>query len=404
LAVLLLTNWPGALCAQTVQPFTDIAVTREHRADDRPAGKPFYYISREDCLAGDVLNFDLDISGPDPAYTFQVWASDGENCTDDDERSIDEGECWLVYAGTIGTTSTDVRIPVQNIAAAKRPRATSGSVSTGDESSCANDIDVGITLYFMHVGGGAVVGGAAATWQTRLDLKGPAAPTGVEAGIGDKRLVVSWDVVMGDKNGYKIYCEESTTAVSELSGRYAQLQAAQSLTDGGIGGATTAVGGTGGSPTSVTPAAPSSSAAPSSAAAPATPTAVPSGGAGGTTGGSTALCATNLVQGALPPADAQVCGEVDVASSERGTASGLTNSVVYAIAVSAVDDLGNPGPLSNVDCEAPEDLDEFFEAYRRQGGAGGGGFCSISRHGARVAWAALIGLCALLGLVLWRRR
>jgi hypothetical protein len=41
LAVLLLTNWPGALCAQTVQPFTDIAVTREHRADDRPAGKPF---------------------------------------------------------------------------------------------------------------------------------------------------------------------------------------------------------------------------------------------------------------------------------------------------------------------------------------------------------------------------
>jgi hypothetical protein len=75
---------------------------------------------------------------------------------------------------------------------------------------------------------------------------------------------------------------------------------------------------------------------------------------------------------------------------------------VYAVAVSAVDELGNPGPLSNIDCEAPEDLEEFFEAYRRAGGQGGGGFCSVDR-GASGSLAWLLAASTLLAL-LWRRK
>jgi hypothetical protein len=386
--------------AQTIQPFQDIAVTRNHEADNRPSGKPYYYISREDCLADDVLTFDLRISNPDAGYTFQVWASDGEDCSVDDERSVEQGNCWLVYSGTIDSTTAKIQIPVRNIAAALRPRTIGTAVNAGDEASCSNDIDAGITLYFMHVSSGSVHGGTPATWQTRLDLKGPAAPDNVNAGIGDKRLVVSWDVVSGDKTGYRIYCEESTTPVSQLSGRYAQVSAAQSIADGGVAGgaggssaATSSSGGASGTQSSsaagtgVTPASTSSAA-----------------GSGGASSGSNAACATNLVEGQLPPTDAQVCGKVDVASSDSGTAANLQNSVVYAVAVSAVDELGNPGPLSNVDCQAPENLDEFFEAYRRGGGKGGGGFCSMARHGSASSWGALFWLCGGLGLLWWRRQ
>lgn len=404
LSIALLGACPGLAHAQTVQPFTDIAVTRRHEAEDRPAGKPYYYISREDCLANDVLTFDLVVASPDPAYSFQVWASDGETCTDDDERSTDEGECWLVYSETVDSTTPEIQIPVQNIAAAKRPRTTSGSVSEGDETSCANDIDVGITLYFMFVGGG-VVQGTPATWQTKLDLKGPAAPTDVEAGIGDERLVVEWDVVSGDKTGYRIYCEESSTPVSEISSRRAHgFGRAALLVDSGAGGS---AGGASGGGAAAAVAGSASSGGGSSGGTGSAEVPTDSDGAAGASGGADGAtsdleCTTSLVAGTLPPSDAVVCGEVDVASSDNGTASGLTNSVVYAVAVSAVDELGNPGPLSNVDCQAPEDLDEFFEAYRRAGGQGGGGFCSVDRGtSGSIPW--LLAASTLLGL-LWRRK
>jgi hypothetical protein len=52
--------------------------------------------------------------------------------------------------------------------------------------------------------------------------------------------------------------------------------------------------------------------------------------------------------------------------------------VHYSVAVAGVDHFKNPGDLSDVACEAPQLVRDFYEAYRLAGGQGGGGFCSIS--------------------------
>jgi flagellar biosynthetic protein FliQ len=122
---------PGTVFAQTIAPIADIAVSRVHEAEDRPSVDAHFDISREDCLAGDVLTFDLDIMGPDTSSSFVVWASDGDDCTEEDNRRGDDPRCWLVHRGTLGSTSERVSIPVQNIAARRLPTETGGDVSVG---------------------------------------------------------------------------------------------------------------------------------------------------------------------------------------------------------------------------------------------------------------------------------
>jgi hypothetical protein len=387
---------PQRAWAQTIQPIQSTAISRIHEDDDRPAGDAYFYISREDCLASDVLTFDLDVQDPDAASTFQVWVGDDDDCTEETNRSGIDARCWLVYEGSINATSALIEIPVQNIAARRLPQVTNGGVSVGTLDACANDVEIGITLHFMHVSGGATSGNVV-EWSTQLDLKGPAAPTDVEAGIGDKRLVVGWETVVGTRSGYLIFCEESTTLVGELSSRYGQFKSAQSTGGAGTGGASAGAGGASGGAGGVSAAAGGASAGAGGAASPAvtitpTPSTSPttdssaptaSGGAGT---GTLVECVTTLQPGELPPADAKVCGRVDIGSADEGTAGGLENSIVYAVGVAAIDELGNPGPLSNIDCQAPEDLDEFFESYRRMGGQGGGGFCSLTTTPTTSLW------------------
>ncbi len=85
--------------------------------------------------------------------------------------------------------------------------------------------------------------------------------------------------------------------------------------------------------------------------------------------------------------------------------SGLENGRTYAVAISAVDDLGNPGALSVVVCGEPVEVDDFFGEYRAAGGTGGGGYCSVA-GGAGLRGAAGVGLLALgaLAALLVRRR
>jgi hypothetical protein len=69
--------------------------------------------------------------------------------------------------------------------------------------------------------------------------------------------------------------------------------------------------------------------------------------------------------------------------------------------VAAVDALGNAGPLSNVACATPKEVNDFFENYRNAGGSAGGGFCAL---GARPAPGAAAFFVVALLVRRWRRR
>lgn len=91
--------------------------------------------------------------------------------------------------------------------------------------------------------------------------------------------------------------------------------------------------------------------------------------------------------------------------------TGLTDNVTYAVAVSAVDSFGNPGPPSSPLCNFPAPVIDFFDLYRDAGGQAGGGFCAI-RGGTRLeassdspvgSWIAL-GTAGVAALAAGRRR
>jgi hypothetical protein len=124
-------------------------------------------------------------------------------------------------------------------------------------------------------------------------------------------------------------------------------------------------------------------------------------GAGGSAGSAApGTCTSNiLVPGEPIPAGITHKGEAS-ASALKAEASGLTNGVTYAVAVAGVDDFFNSGNLSALDCETPELVTGFYEAYRWAGGKGGGGFCAIAGTRSHVSATGF----ALIALGLIARR
>jgi hypothetical protein len=173
-----------------------------------------------------------------------------------------------------------------------------------------------------------------------------------------------------------------------------------SVADSGAAGGATGVGGAD---------------AGSGAVAGATGTDAGATGGGTSTGGSSSTgedttCQgvhTTLIAGASPPEEpGYLCGKRTSTVVKDGTASGLVNEHTYAVAVAGVDKVGNVGKLSNVTCQQPVQITDFFELYKGLGGEGGGGFCSFSRITRAPTVPPLVaGLClGLVGLGLLRRR
>lgn len=376
--------------AQTINPINNATdVDRTHDDPFRNEGDEQFHITRADCLADDVFTFDLQVPSPNPANSFQVWASDGRDCTAYENRVGEDALCWKVYQGTIAERFPVIPIEVRDIAARQYARDIGGATSDGTIDDCDNGIETQITLYFMHVN---ATEGTGITWPTRLDLRGPVAPDGVSAGIGDKRLVVSWTPPEGSVWGYRLYCEESGGALSPRFGQLQLGQATPSLDAGSVASPGTGNGIADSGTTSPGPS-PAGTGSPDDDPVPAI-----------------APCETTLEAGRVPSIDDRMCGEVNTATSGQGTATGLENGQLYAVAVSAVDDLGNPGPLSLIQCESPQDLEEFFESYRQLGGQGGGGFCALNPSAAAgnalpraTAWSILFLAVTVCGLVRrWR--
>ena len=82
----------------------------------------------------------------------------------------------------------------------------------------------------------------------------------------------------------------------------------------------------------------------------------------------------------------------------------LVDGHQYAVAVAAFDDTGNVGLVSNLACQAPAAVVDFFNAYGSAGGGAGGGFCSLQAPGAPAFGSALGTVLGVAAVAFVRRR
>lgn len=348
---------------------TGVSVDRETERGE--AQFPFY-LSRQDCIENATFRFALKVTGltSTNGRSLQMWVSDpGVDCKDDNVRAQNT-QCGLV---AVQENPNDLRqftieAEAQDIVRAFLDKDSS-PVANGDSTVCDERVESDVVFQFFIVQGTSVRSNVA-TWEdTQIDLVGPDAPINVTAGIGEEKLIIEWDVADGEEDSttesFAFYCDVSGPPPTGGGGAAA------------AGGASAGLAGAAGN-----------------AGTPST-----GSGTGGDDG--TATCPPGRLQPGEPPTDLSLkCGSVRGVATRSGKAKPLENFTRYAVAVAAVDQVGNSGPLSNVACETPEPVISFYEAYRNAGGEGGGGYCAL---GAVPAPGAL-GAFLLAGVTFVARR
>ncbi len=423
LVALSLWLWPNDASAQTVTiNQTAIDVSGEERADETRL-----WIGRQDCLDNDTFTIPITTTGT-AGYILEIWVGAGIACNDADNRDDIGQRCFRIGTAQPQEPAQELQVRAQDIVAAVYP-------SDGDnvcDVSSATDVAQQFSLYVMLMTGTGFLASdsAYATWESRVDLIGPSPPPGVRAGAGEEMLVVSWTrSSQVDIAGYRLYCDPSPRGSMD-AGTSSRLMAAPSggfggLATGGSGGLTDTGGaggligtggtfggaagvGTGGVPgiggSGVTAGAGGTLGDAGSAGA-VGPGPGPSGdaGSGATSSGQSCSASSVLTPGAVPTTalEGHRCGSASSGIADNADATGLTNGILYTVAVAAVDRMGNVGPLSSLGCAVPKEVTDFFEAYREAGGEGGGGFCSAG-GAAQPALSLLFGGGLLT--YIWRRR
>jgi hypothetical protein len=381
---------PSEVSAEQIDRLTSSAFSRNNKLRGT-SQKPFW-INREDCITDDVLHFDVKVTQPSD-NNFEVWVGD-TNCESPEARTGNVAKmCWQVWGESAPTNSFQVDIKVRDIIAA--PDNGGFAKDTGTLADCNSDWASTLGIYFMYVDDTGDISGNWVRWElTGVDIKGPLPPTNVTAGVGDAdRLVAKWG--SSDSLGltsYNVYCTEAgagpAPVVVEGDGG---ATSAQNVSDPDAGSGTDAGSSDAGLDAAVSVAPPLAS----------TPTLLADAGAGSCWG-------AGLVPGALPPTGLQPCGTETSRTATHGNATGLIEGTRYALAVAAVDELGNPGVLSNVACGIPEPVTDAFEAYRGSGGGGGGGFCGVATIGQTqhrpLGTLLPLGAAVALGCGSWARR
>jgi hypothetical protein len=335
----------------------------------------------------------------------QVWAGSGIDCSIDENRNNHDAQCWKVYAQSPGTSPQKVIVNVQDIIAMRKPGVTPngpGAATADDCDAAGSDQPTKVTLYFLAVDGGGIRQGGLDSYESSFDLIGPPAPTNVTAGIGEDQLFLKFTASnSSDLQGYRAYCDVagSTSGVGGAAG---------TTGSGGASGAPGAAGAAGAAGSASLPDAGSASTDGGMTDGGvtdggATEAGTSDAGGGGSGGGSAgnANCPSDALVPGEKPATSNQCGSTSNKGATKVSADGLSNFVTYAVAVAAVDSVGNVGLLSQVACGRPEPIDDFYELYTRAGGKGGGGFCAIGADPSNGV-VALLG--ATLGAWLLRRR
>jgi len=238
-----------------------------------------------------------------------------------------------------------------------------------------------------------------------VDLIGPPAPTGLSVSVNDDdSLLVSYTESTGttDVKGYQAYCHVLAGAGGGAADWHQPTAGTGGV--GGLGGAGGVGGGVAGSAGAVTGGGGSGGAGGTTSSGTGGTTSSGAGGStsSGTGGSGDSSCYSDiLVPGSLPEG-ASTCGSrVD---SGDITVDGLTMGQEYVIAVAAIDNVDNVGPLSTLGCGTPEEVLDFFDAYRDAGGQAGGGLCQCQLVGLSLERPLAVAAVLVLGLAFGLRR
>ena len=349
-------------------------------------------INYTDCVKNRVLNFTVRVTGVGATIDVRT----GTNCVDMNGK-VNTTDCGSVTTLSVSNTIV-IGIDSAAVVAADRRVALSDGGSTCLDN-LVNTEPRTVKLNFMLIDNSSTVM-TVFTNDVVVDLLGPPAPKSLKAGVGEQRLILDWErPATQDISSYNFYCAPASSAAGS-GGSPQAAGAAGSLGTGGLvgmggGAGAGAVGGV------IDDAGTSTDDASTGGAA-----GVGLPGSGGATAdassgdgqSASASCSTALTPNAVPPVDLPTCGGASD-SVASGEARPLQNGVQYAVGVAAVDALGNAGPLSNVACATPQEVDDFFETYRNAGGGAGGGFCALGARPAPGAAALLV-----VGLLVRRLR
>jgi hypothetical protein len=373
-----------------------------------------FWISQSDCIADDVLGFPVIISGVGngAGLTLEVWASSGASCLPSESRTTAAAECWRVFSGPPSPQTQTIPIKVRDIAAMQKPPTFMSSIGTlqsctppAGTTSAAQPI----TLFFMLLAGNENQGGS--SWPTKIDLVAPAAPVESALGIGDTLLNVAWTANTDpDVSGYNFFCDPPLGSVVSPTNTFGP-----GAGDSGTGAVSTPAvvdAGTTCTDASATSVDDSGADATSNDAADELTCTTTSTGTGtsptdaGTVVSGSNCGSTHILQGVVPDATFAAtfsCGSVAGFQATSFNITGLVNNIAYTVATSATDAVGNIGALSNVQCESPQVVLGFAQAYHSAGGTAGGGFCAMGRFPSNSGWWGGASVL-VLGLGLGRRR
>lgn len=388
---------PALAAAQTVTVGSSvIRVTSENKEDTstRPSSTA-QTITRADCEADQGFQFQVSTTGYTSSYTLEAWAGRSSvDCKLSGNRTPTNGavqKCWKIYDGSLPrTTPQTVNLRVRDIMANDVSAGQNYVNAAKNSTVCGTGIDDTFKVSFLILPVTSNPDSVAAdeTFTKRVDTLGPDKVSNVAASAGEGRLLVTWGAVTSGSElyGYNLYCADANStipigtadggtddaAVSDASVQDASVQ------DGSVQDASV------GADASVQDASTNDA---------------------GTCGPNVAL-----VEGAVPasplPDGVWLCGSVNSATATGASATigrdkkALKNGDKVWVAVAAVDQALNIGPLSSAVCGTPQLVDDFYEVYVADGGTAG---CSM--HGSAGGIGVGVGLgSGLAALALLRRR
>jgi hypothetical protein len=345
-------------------------------------------VSLQDCIDDQQIAFPLQLAGYAPQSTLEAWAGlSGADCGVQTNRTSGTQVCWKVAEGIPLEPNPRPAIPVR--------RLMSGAL---DPKNPITDINIcgkvnltTISVQFLYFAPGQLATPAQKKdLQIRVDTVGPDAPGGLTVVPGNTRIIISFGGLgeggLTQFTGVRAYCDPSNRSGTTTTTPDKTVQVCSDA----------------GAPTDDS----------GDAAAIPAPVCEDVFIEGGTTTSGGGVCtSTNLVPadgGRIVPNE-EFNAKYQCGSLTGNTGSGLKaeslggapleNFKEYAVALAAIDQFGNVGPLSSVFCETPEPTTDFWENYKNAGGEAGGGICSVEGVGlpaGGVAVTAFFGL-ALIG-------